>query len=157
MYGKTVSTPALLAAPCLAALVLAACSALPAVVREAKGAPLAIMTTWSVPSQSIKAGAEFFLQVRIAAETRLEHAEVAIETPADTFLVRGATRFALGTVMPAPVPPVSQAPNPPALGMTLVRSFAMTPFRSGSHDISVTLQTPSGKKQIVVHTVDVMP
>ena len=136
---------------------LAACATPGALPVAAASEWRGTMTVWTVPSQSIKAGAEFFLQVRIAPESLLEQAELVIEPQEREFSVRGAVRFALGTLAPAPAPPVSSAPNPPALGMTQVRSFAVTALRSGPLTIPVLLQSPSGPQKQSELNLTILP
>lgn len=118
--------------------------------------PLAILSSWTVPSRDIRVGGEFILQVRIAPLKNLPDATVEIEIPEGAFTVGGNLRLLLGTVAPAPPPPPSKSPTPPALGMTLVRSFAVMPNRAGVYEIKVILRSDGGK-QSVVNRIEVAP
>ena len=118
--------------------------------------PLAFLTSWAVPSRDIRVGGEFILQVRIAPLKNLPDATVEIEIPEGAFTVGGNLRLVLGTLAPAPPPPPSKPPTPPALGMTLVRSFAVVPNRAGVFEVKVILRSDGGK-QSVVNSIEVAP
>ena len=118
--------------------------------------PLAILSSWTVPSRDIRVGGEFILQVRIAPLKNLPDATIEIEIPEGAFTVGGNPRLALGTVAPSPPPPPSKPPTPPVLGMTLVRSFAIVPNRAGVFEAKVILQS-DGSKQSVVNSIEVAP
>jgi hypothetical protein len=117
--------------------------------------PLAMVATWTVPSRNIRVGSEFHLQVRIAPVMPLEQATVEVEVPAGIFALSGARRYALGSIAPSPPPPASHPPDPPALGMTEVRNFALVPLHTGTFDLRVILES-EGRKQIAVQRIEVM-
>lgn len=103
------------------------------------------MTVWTVPAQPHAV----YLQVRLVPRTVVGKAVLTVRAAS---LRVSPSSFVLKDLRPYTPPPSSHSPpNPPALGITVLRTFRLTAPRAGTYRVVVELEFDGRQHTRVIH------